>query len=819
MFRNYFYTALRNLFKQPFYSLINILGLAIGVACCILILRFVQHELSYDRSYPEADRIYRLTSDIAFGENAFQGAVMPAPLAGVLKAEYPEVELAGRFRDDGSSLVRNPAFEKPNIEVKRTAFADPEVFDIFGLPLVAGEVRQGLAQPSTVAISRRVKELLFPAGQEAVGEMLLLYDEYEYKVVAVYEDLPDNSHFRFEMLFSMITKEESHSTMWLSHNFHTYILLAKGADPDALAAKFPDLVERNVGPQVKQFLGIDMKEGDLTGGHVMYGLQKVTDIHLHSNLLAEIEPGGDINYVYIFGAVALFILLIAAINFMNLSTARSAKRAREVGVRKVLGSVRGQIVAQFLVESVVITLIAFVLAVLLSDLFLPLFNNLSGKELDLPYSKMAFWGLLLLGGLIIGLLAGVYPAFFLSAFQPVAVLKGRLSRGASSSRLRSALVVFQFTTSVVLIVSTFVVYQQLQFVQDKKIGFNKEQVLLVENAYSLDNNLAAYKTAVKGFPEVENVTVSGFLPVSGTYRSNSAFWPEGNRTEDATVIMQNWYVDHDFVQTMGMEIVKGRDFSRDMSTDSLGLILNETAARRYGIAEDPLGARISTFTGDPTGSEEPPVATYTVIGVVKDFHFESLRDNIEPLGLLIGNSSGYMAIRVGSEDIAPVLEKAKVTWTELAPNQPFSYSFLDERFARMYESEQRVGQIFTAFAVLAIFVACLGLFALATYMAEQRTKEIGIRKVLGASVWQIVSLLSKDFMLLVGLSLVLALPLSFYLMSRWLEDFAYRMDLMESGPLIALSVGLLALLIGFATVSTQSWRAAHLDPVNSLKEE
>ncbi|MBC7922564.1 MAG: FtsX-like permease family protein, partial [Ferruginibacter sp.] len=565
------------------------------------------------------------------------------------------------------------------------------------------------------------------------------------QVTAVIRDIPANSHFRFDFFLSMQNLAESKQQNWVSHNFNTYLVLRKDANPRQLEAKFPEVIRKYVGPVVKQLMNINsIDEFEKTGNFLRYSLLPLTDIHLRSDRVGELSPNGNIQYVYIFSVIAAFILLIACINFMNLATARSAGRAKEVGVRKVLGSPRSRLVGQFLTESVLLSGIAFALAAGCAYGLLPYFNQLAVKEMTIPFLTNP-WLIpaLLFSALLVGLLAGSYPAFFLSAFRPIRVLKGHVGRGAGSGRLRSGLVVFQFTTSIVLIVGTVVVYNQLDYIRNKKLGFNKEQVLIVNDAYALGNGVESFKNEALRLPGIVGATVTGYLPIP-SWRSDNPFFPEGVIQSERAVSMQSWRVDHAYVKTLGMELVQGRDFSRQFPTDSSAVILNEAAAKVFGYRE-PVGKRVSTFRDINTRE----IQTFTIIGVVKDFHFESLRQNIGALCLTLGRYGGSVAFRLKAEDAAPVLAAVEAQWKKRVSGQPFSYGFLDEEFDAMYRTEQRIGKIAVSFAVLAIVIACLGLFGLAAFTAEQRTREIGIRKVLGASVGNLVGMLSKDFLRLV----------------------------------------------------------------------
>lgn len=543
------------------------------------------------------------------------------------------------------------------------------------------------------------------------------------------------------------------------------------------------------------------------------------EIHLHSDRIAEIGINSDITYIYLFGAIAAFILIIACINFMNLSTARSANRAKEVGVRKVMGSLRPHLVRQFLTESIVLSAFSFVLALGLVWLALPYFNDLAGITLSLPWTNGLAWLEVGAAAVVVGILAGLYPSFFLSAFNPANVLKGNLSLGMKSGLVRSTLVVFQFSVSIVLIIGTIAVNQQLAFIQQKKIGFNKDQVIVIKDAYGMGEQLRAFKTDVLKDSRIISGTISGFLPVTGTNRSDNTFWPDGVQpTQENLVSIQCWRVDEDYVKTLGMEIKDGRDFSLDFPSDSSGVILNEAALNLFGITENPVGKRISTWNGG-RGTNDPDSKNprrYTVIGVVENFHFESLRQSITPLAFFLDKSIGLISFRFEAQHTAEVIQNIQSNWEKMAPGLPFAYSFLDEDFQRMYTAEQRLGKIFLLFAGLAIVIASLGLFALTAFTAEQRTKEIGIRKVMGASVTSIVFLLSREFGKLIIIAFLLAVPLAWFGISKWLDSYTYRVTISVAIYVLA---GVLAFVIAWLTMGYQSFRAATADPVRSLRSE
>jgi putative ABC transport system permease protein len=683
-----------------------------------------------------------------------------------------------------------------------------------------------LKEPASIAISKSIAEKYFP-GNSALGKALILDNKYNGKVTAVFEDLPSSSHFHFQILVAMVgdwpVAKEAQSTVYLSNNFQTYLLLKEGADAKALEKKFPQFLEKYVGPQIAQILGgeFTMEKFKASGNKYEMTLIPLLDIHLHSDLKGEFEPNGSITYIYLFATIAAFILVIACINFMNLSTARSSNRAKEVGVRKVMGSLRSHLVRQFLSESILVTLFSFLLAIGLAYLFLPFFNDLASKHLYLPLGSVDFYVVLFLAVLIIGLMAGLYPSFFLSAFKPVNVLKGHVALGMKSGLIRSSLVVFQFVISIALIIGAITVNRQLAYIQNKKLGFEKNQVMIVHDAYALRPNLQSFKKEVLKVNSIESGTVSGFLPVEGadSWRNDNSFWKEGNQpTTENLVSLQNWTADFDYIKTLGMKIKSGRDFSIDFPSDSSAVILNEKAVQQFELGEDPLGKKISTFSGQlPDGSPDPSkIKSWTVIGVVENFHFSSMKEGILPLGLFPDKSDGSVILRFNTNNTPQIIESVEKIWKQMAPGQPFQYSFLNEDFGRMYEAEQRLGKIFFVFAGLAIIIACLGLFALTAFTAEQRTKEIGIRKVMGASVSSIVVLLSKEFGKLILIAFVITAPIAWFGIDWWLKGYTYKTEI---GITVYLVSGLSAFAIALVTMGYQSIKAATNDSVRSLRSE
>jgi len=810
MFKNYFKIAIRNLTRNRSNSVINVLGLSIGIACCLLILLWVFDEISYDNWNSKADRTFRLAAEINFGGSHQTYAVAPAPLASALMSDFPEVEKAVRFRNYGSSLIKR---EFENYKERRIIYSDSTLFDIFDLNLISGD-KSALSQPNSVVISESMQSKYFD-DEIALGKTLTFDNNQTYEITGVIEDMPENSHFIFDFFVSLIGMPEAENGVWVSHNFQTYFILKDGVNPDSFREKmFPHLVEKYIGPQLETMAGLNYEQLLESGAFINYFFQPLRDIHLHSDLVVELAPNGSIQYVWIFLSAALFILLIACVNFMNLTTAQSSMRAKEIGVRKVMGSMKSNLVGQFLSESILLTSVAFVIGIIFTQMMLPAYNELANKSLSIPYSSPLFW-LVSLGGIgAIGLLAGSYPAFYLSSFKPIHTLAGKVSKGKSNTSLRNGLVVFQFLIAAVLIVATIGIQKQMNFVQNKKMGFEREQVLIIDDAYALGNNTKAYKRQITEHPSILSATYSGFLPVPSS-RSDSPLCKSTEMREDNCVAMQIWDVDEDYIQTMGMTLLDGRNFNIDMATDSLAVIINETAATLFGM-EDPVGQTIYGNQGfaDPNApSQMNPVK---IIGVVEDFHFESLRENIRALSFVLSPSYGSLSVKLSPGDPKETIAFLEEIWKETAPGQPFSYAFMDDSYDRMYQTELRVGTIFRLFSGLGIFIACLGLFGLAAFATERRTREIGIRKVLGATTLGIISLLSKDFLRLVLLALVIAVPVAWYLMNEWLANFAYSVSI---DTWIFLLAGILAILIASFTVSFHSLKAARANPVHSLRTE
>ena len=823
MLKNYLTVALRNLRKYRAYSFINITGLAIGLACFILIMLFVRDEQSYERHHERADDIYRIVVDIRTSDSFQQTARSPSAWGPDLQKDYPEVVSYVRMKPPNQKWMvgRNARL----FYEKGVAFVDSTVFDVFSIPLVRGNPATALHAPFKMVISESMAAKYF-GEDDPMGQVITLDSQYDFEVTGIMQDMPRNGHFHFGFLPSISTLDQVPiygNVDFLNQQFpliYTYLLLEEGTPPSVLEAKFPDFIQTYVGAQIPlEELGVEIDAF----------LQPLASIHLHSQRENEIAPNGDIATIYFFVVIALFILLIASINFMNLATARSASRAKEVGMRKVVGAHRGHLIGQFLGESVLLALLALVVAVVLVWLVLPAFNGLTGKAIAAAVlvDPRMLLGLIVVA-VVVGLLAGSYPALFLSAFRPAAVLKGEMRAGAGSGTLlRKVLIVAQFSFSIGLIISTGIVYNQMDFVRNKELGFDKEHVVNIQLTDPAPRTLyRTYRQAIEQQPDVVSVSASSSAPASVI--NEQAMQPVG-AAQDENWFLKSYFTDFDFVETMKIELLVGRTHSRDFPTDTLlaglqgpgqpnetvvtSVVLNETAAQDFGW-DDPaqaLGQEIQ-FTGGGNLS-------FRVIGVVKDFHNQSVHERIAPTMIVFGNEQAYfyMFVRIRPGNIAQTLASLERTWNEIMPNYAFEYTFLDEDFDGLYKADALKGTLLGYFALLTIFIACLGLFGLASFTAEQRTKEIGVRKTLGASVTSIVLLLSKEFTKLVVVAFAVAAPVAYFAMDQWwLQDFAYRIDI--SWP-IFLMAGLSALVIAWLTVSYQSVKAALTNPVEALRYE
>lgn len=800
MLKNYLKVAFRNIKRQKGYAFINISGLAIGMAACFMILLWVHDELNFDAYHENADRIYRLTIDANLGRH-MRAPVSPTPAGPAIVQEFPEVlQFARITRPNRSPVIVG---EKEYFE-ENVAFADDSIFDVFSFPFLKGDPKTALATAYSAVITEETAKKYF-GDDDPIGKMIKFESDREYAIMGVVKDVPPNSHFTFNILRSMETQNTENRQLmenWFAISQYTYVLLEESADAEALEEKFPAFIDKNMGTILKSY-----------GASLVLHIQPLKRIHLHSDFPGDIEAQGDIMYVYLFSGIALFVLIIACINFVNLSTARSATRAKEVGMRKALGAVRQKLMGQFLGESVLYSLLSLLLSIGLILVAMPWFNAIVGRSLNLnilqvPWLVPGFISL----ALLVGIIAGSYPAFFLSSFHPVRVLKGRLKTGTKNIFFRRLLVISQFAISIALIIGTIMVYKQIVYMKSTDLGFDKEHVVVLPGLPDImPDSYQTLKDEFKNIPGVINIGASSMVPGRGL--TKSLFQPEGF-AQDQSQPMDYWSIDPGCLPTLGIKIKAGRNFSEDLSTDQTeSALINETAAEKFGWS-DPLGKQ---FILSPDQTDQEGEARINVIGVVKDYHSTSLREKIEPM-ILFYDPTQYttFAIRVAPSNIQRTLSLMRNKWKKILPQKPFDYFFLDESFDSQYRAEERMGNLILRFSVLAVFIGCLGLFGMASYTTEQRTKEIGIRKVLGASTSVIVRVLSKEYIFLVAIGNLIAWPTAYLLMKSWLDNFAYRTSL---SIWVFLAAAMLSLTVALLTVSFQSVKAALANPATSLRYE
>ncbi len=804
MIKNYFKIAFRNLLRQKFYSITNILGLAIGIAACLVILLFIQYELSFENDHSKADRIYRvLTIDKAMGTHGQTAGISIPPLGPAIVANFPEVEAQLRIAGGGKTLLKYG--DRPAVYARQMRSADANFFNFFEFKLLEGDPNTALADPFTIILTETLAGQIF-GDEPALGKVIRTGGGSDLKITGIMQDLPDNSHLNFDALLSMSTRvslararQQPGSTQpiflenWQMIAMPTYIMLKEGVSTEGLAEKFIQLCRKN-----------DVDENfDVT-------IQALNDVHLHSSeiIFGTAARKSDIKNVYIFSAIAILILLIAVINYTNLSTARSTQRAKETAIRKVVGSVRSKLIIQFMVESLLLSFIALVLALPLAYMALPWLNQLLNATLVLqPFDNFFLAGFMLFLLFGIGIIAGLYPAFALSGFKPAAVLKGNFKSGKKGSALRKVLVVFQFALSIALIGMTAIVQKQMQYIQEKNLGYDREQVMIFDmNDRRMGEKLELFRKELTSGAPFENVAVSSNIP--GRTFGRTGLKPEGT-SEEEIWIMSTFSISPETIPALGMEIVQGRNFSRLMSTDTAGVVLiNESAVKKLNWA-DPLNKRFY-FDSDSAGVR--------VIGVVKDFHFIGMHQPIEPVLIRPLNRfpGNVLTARVKIGQLQEAVQFAETKWREIYPEYPFSYNFMDDEFNNLYQRDTNTSRIVNIFSVLAIFIACLGLFSLSSHSTMMRIKEIGVRKVLGASIWKIIRLLVFEFIKWVFLANIFAWPLAWYAASVWLDGFAYRMEMQ---PLLFLTASIIALIVAVLTVLGQSWRAALLNPTEALRYE
>ncbi len=805
MFKTYLKIAWRSIKKERLFTFIKIGGFAVGITACLLIALFIRDELSYDNHYANNNDIYRVVLEAELDGEIMKSTHFPLPFAEALMTDFPEIEKAGKIHGSPSNLAYKKAIrlsgETQNNFEEGFIHADQKLFEILEISLLQGNPKEVLSQPGNIVISETMAKKYFP-NSNALGKTLVLDDDpaKPYTVTGVMNSFAGNSHLEFDFMLPI----EDTRMNWTSQSYFTYVLLDEGSDVDELQKKMTSIVADYVIPaQIQR--GRDAAFINVLKT-IKYKLQPIGDIYLKSDAkMADGLKHGDIRFVWFFGAITIFILLLAVINFVNLSTAKSANRAKEVGLRKTVGAFKKNLVSQFLTESILLSLISFILGILLAWTLLPSFNSIASKHIEMPWISWWFFPCLLISALIIGVLAGLYPAFYLSAFRPVSALKGSVSAGVKSGRLRNGLVVFQFATSVVLIISTLVIYNQMDFILKKEVGYDKEQVVLLEGTYVLGNNAENFKEQLLQLPQIEQVSLGSYLPIEGFWRNQTTFKKVGDGSESSGILSQTWQVDYDYIKTLGINVIQGRDFSKQFASDSVNaVIINQKLVNDLGL-ENPLGKQLDNNHQH-----------WTIVGVTENFHFASLKEDIAPVALTIGKGLGTIAVKISSENIGESLAAITSIWDHNVPSQPINYSFLDQRFAKMHEDVQRMGKIFNSFTLFAIFVACLGLFALSAFMVERRKKEISIRVVLGAPFRSIYKLLTLGFMKLIFLSIAIATPIAWYIMNRWLEGFAYRITI---GWEVITAAGTIAMLIALFTISYQSITAARTQPLKSLRTE
>ncbi|KQC30675.1 ABC transporter permease [Flagellimonas eckloniae] len=809
MFKNQLKIAWRSIKKQPFLNALNTFGLAIGIAGTLLICLYIYDELSYDKMFADAERIHRINVDMKFGGPDRQVSQVSGPMAEAVLNDIPQVESAVRFRPWGTSSL-NKTTETNLVLEDRTAFADSTLITVFGLNMIYGNPNKALTEPNTLILTKTAAEKHFPI-INAIGQKLILNEGNTYTITGIIEDLPNNSFLADYSVFMSMASHVDNYINWGSHNYNTFIKLKQNTTASDIAEPLAGMMERYLMPYAQQFFpGITKEQFEASGNYVNYSTIPLTDMHLYSHREQDMGVNGDINNIYILGCIALFLILLASINYMNLSTAYSLKRAKEVGIRKTLGSNKNSLVKQFLTESGLITFGAMLIAIVLAIIALPFFNQLGDKSISVPLSNPFFWMVLILSAALLALLSGSYPAFFMSKFKPVKVLKGGGENSTGGSKLRKALVIFQFAVSVFLIVGTLVVSNQLQFMQNKDLGYSKDQVLLVNNMNRLNDQVDSFKEEVMQLAQVSSASLSAYVPTP-SYRSDSSYFLEDKLEQESAINMQGWQVDFDYMETLDLTLLSGRTFDSNITTDSTAVIINESALKVTGLDQKAvLGKRIFNGIG------EDDISEFTVIGVVKNFHFETMRHEVRPLSLQIGRSTGNLIVKLKSGNFTNTISQIQQLWDTRSPSLPFDYQFMDESFNEVYENERRLGDIFIIFTSLSIFIACLGLFGLAAFNAQKRIKEIGVRKVLGATIGQITYRLSFDFLKLVFIAITIALPVGWFAMNKWLEDFSYRVEIKWW---VLVSAAVLAILISLLTVSYQSIKAAIVNPVKSLKTE
>lgn len=818
MFKNFMKVAMRNLFKRKGYTAINVLGLATGMAICLLIVLFINDELSFDKQHEKGDRIYRMVVKRQYPGRTTSYAIIPQSYAKAVKEELPEVEEAVRVFDFVGGGVFQLKYGDKAFEEKRVLAVDSNFFNVFSAKMIAGNKDKALENANSVVLNETTAKKYFGSVDQAIGKILTPEgnNNQPLKVTGVVADWPENSHLLFDLLITTARNPFLQGENYIGFAAYTYLLLNKNASPKPVEAKFPHIIEKYASGNIEKNYSQTYQQFQANGNGYTYYLQPLKKIHLISNLEREYRPNGSLRAIYIFGIVAAFILLIACINFINLSTARSTERAKEVGIRKTFGSEKKSLIYQFLIESTLLSIISMILALVLVFLLLPFFNQVSGKQIGLA-SFFTTGNILVMAllSVVTGLAAGLYPAFILSSFKPILVLKGKFKSGAYGLALRNGLVIFQFAISVILIICTIIVNSQMSFMTNgSELGFDKSNTIIIERTDLLNDKTKSFKTEIQRIPNVESITSASALPGQANYFGAS--WAvEGNKEP---MTGRGIITDDQYQQVLGLQMKEGRFFSKDFPTDSLSVVLNEKAVAELGL-KNPIGVRLTSPNGVYNGINGEPYI-YTVIGVLKDFHYQSLHEAISPLiftsSSRFNDRMGFAAVKIKAANFKSSVEAIGAKWKGFVKDRPFHYGFLDKTVAQQYHAEQTTQKIFTFFSLLAIFIACIGLLGLAAYTTQQRIREIGIRKVLGASAGNITKLLSIDFMKLVFIASLIAFPVAWWAMHKWLQGFAYRIHISAWVFIVA---GIVSVLIALIAISFQTIRAAVANPVKSLRSE
>jgi putative ABC transport system permease protein len=808
MYKNLLKYSLRALSRQKAHVAINIIGLSVGMICSMIIALFIIHELSYDKFNEKKDRIYRVILNGKLGGQEVKVTYTASPIGPTMKNEFAEVEDFLRMNNWDETIIRNGerSFTEENfIE------ADSSFFNFFSIPLTRGNANDVLSEPHTLVLTASAAKRIF-GDEDPINKMLKVgTDTVLYRVTGIMEEIPDNSHFSANIISSFMTNPRANDDEWLSNSFSTYVLLHPGTSPQTAEARIPDMIVKYVGPILQSFLGVTVEEFFSQGNKYNMFLQPLQKIHLDPTIGQAFKPANDPKYLLIFGSIGVLIIIIAAFNFMNLATAQAARRAKEVGIKKVSGATRDQLMGQFLTESVVLALVSLFLAVIITLLILPYFNNLLDIRMNAGlFSEWFIIPLLLFIATAIGIMAGSYPAFYLSSFNPYMVLKGSSVNGHNSGRLRNLLVILQFAISIILIIGTMIMFRQLQYMQNKELGFNKENVMVLNRADAIGNHIKSFKDELLKIPGVMAVSASTAVP--GHNNNNNGYRVQG-RPEESLLLQTNW-VDYDYLETYGIKLADGRFFDKSHATDKEASIINECAVNHYQFA-DPFEVRFIV----PMGNTPEDLETRPVIGVVKDFHFESLRTRIGPYIMHFKderNNWGYVSIRLSPETGPGTLAEIEKVWASYTSNDPIQYFFMDKDLERLYKEERQNSKLAVMFTILGILVASLGLFGLTSFTVQQRTKEIGVRKTFGASIYNIWYLIAREILILITISAVLAIPFAWWIADNWLQNYEYRIHLQ---PLDFLAGFLIAIIIAILTISYRAIRTAQMNPVVSLRYE